>query len=85
MAAGVPVIASNAGGPSEIISHGVDGLLVDPGDVRALSDAMLTLAGDVDLRRRLAAAATTRARDFSPEKSAATVTELYSHILRSEE
>ncbi len=37
---GRPVIASNAGGPAERISDGVDGLLFELGDARALADAI---------------------------------------------
>jgi glycosyltransferase involved in cell wall biosynthesis len=37
---GRPVIASNAGGPAERISDGVDGLLFELGDTRALADAI---------------------------------------------
>ena len=40
MAAGVPVVASDAGGPSEIIRHGVDGFLVPPDDVAALASQL---------------------------------------------
>lgn len=54
MALGRPVIASAAGGPAEIITDGHDGVLVAPGDVDALADAMLRLAADPGLRARLA-------------------------------
>lgn len=40
MAAGCPVVASATGGLREIITHGLNGLLVDPDDAIALSDAM---------------------------------------------
>ena len=49
-AAGVPIIASRAGGMPEIVEHRGNGLLVDPGDSRALSHAMIELLDDADLR-----------------------------------
>ena len=49
-AAGVPIIASRAGGMPEIVEHHGNGLLVDPGDRRALSRAMIELLDDADLR-----------------------------------
>jgi glycosyltransferase involved in cell wall biosynthesis len=41
MAAGKPVIASRVGAIPSVISPGENGLLVEPGDVRSLGDAML--------------------------------------------
>ncbi|RPE85142.1 glycosyltransferase involved in cell wall biosynthesis [Curtobacterium sp. PhB137] len=54
MALGRPVIAADAGGPAEVLTHGEDGLLVRPGDVDALAHAILRLAGDEQERNRLA-------------------------------
>lgn len=57
MARSLPVIASHTGGPAEIITHGVDGLLVEPGDERALVSAILQLVEDPAKRKQLAQAA----------------------------
>jgi glycosyltransferase involved in cell wall biosynthesis len=57
MAAGVPVIASGVGGPAEIVTDGVTGLLVPPRRVEALAQAINDLLDDSDLRARLSAAA----------------------------
>ncbi|WP_084740856.1 MULTISPECIES: glycosyltransferase [unclassified Curtobacterium] len=54
MALGRAVIASDAGGPAEIITDDRDGLLVSPGDVAALASAMVRLAADREARGRLA-------------------------------
>ncbi|MFI1097665.1 stealth conserved region 3 domain-containing protein [Streptomyces sp. NPDC020917] len=57
-AAGVPVVAYDiVTGPAEIIRHDVDGLLVPPGDVQSLADAMARLMGDDTLRRTMGEAA----------------------------
>jgi glycosyltransferase involved in cell wall biosynthesis len=61
MAAGLPVVGWRAGNLPHLAEHGREGLLADPGDVAALSAALARLAGDGGLRRRMAAAASTRA------------------------
>jgi colanic acid/amylovoran biosynthesis glycosyltransferase len=54
MALGVPVIATNVAGTSELVENGETGLLVRPTDSEALANAMITMMGDYDLRRRSA-------------------------------
>lgn len=65
MAAGAPVVASRAGGLPDLVADGESGMLVAPGDVRGLRDALERLAADPGLRGRLAAGARARARRFS--------------------
>lgn len=57
MARELPVIASNVGGPSEIITHGKNGLLVEAGDERALALAISQLINDPNKRQRFGQAA----------------------------
>jgi glycosyltransferase involved in cell wall biosynthesis len=54
MASGLPAIASRVGGVPAVITHGDSGILVEPGDVRDLHRAMATIAGDAQLRLRIA-------------------------------
>jgi glycosyltransferase involved in cell wall biosynthesis len=53
MACGTPAVATTVGGCPEVIEDGVDGLLVQPGDPPALSDAIATLVADPELRARM--------------------------------
>jgi glycosyltransferase involved in cell wall biosynthesis len=81
MAAGLAVIATAAGGPLEIITPEVDGLLVAPGDVAALTTALQRLTGDAALRAHLGGAAANRARDFRPEVIGERAMRLYRELL----
>jgi phosphatidylinositol alpha 1,6-mannosyltransferase len=54
-ASGVAVVAPASGGPLDLVTHGVSGLLYDPDDPRALRRAVATAVGDETLRSRIAA------------------------------
>jgi glycogen(starch) synthase len=55
-----PVIGSQAGGMPEVVSDGVTGLLLPPGDSGALADAILRLAASAPLRAAMGAAGRAR-------------------------
>jgi glycosyltransferase involved in cell wall biosynthesis len=57
MALGVPVVASEAGGNTDLVTAGRTGLLVPTGDVRGWATAFERLLGDAGLAGRLTAAA----------------------------
>ncbi|GJD55179.1 glycosyltransferase family 4 protein [Methylobacterium dankookense] len=64
----LPILATAFAGTPEFIASGEHGLLVPPGDTAALAQALQDLAGDPDLRRRLALGARARlVRDFAME------------------
>lgn len=65
MAHGLCVIAPRSGGPNEIVRDEVDGLLFEPGDSKAIAEALVRLIEDRDLREQLASSARRRAKDFS--------------------
>jgi glycosyltransferase involved in cell wall biosynthesis len=69
MALGLPVISTDCpSGPSEIIEHRMNGLLVPVKDAEALARAILDIAGNNVLRNELSAGARLRARSFTLDK-----------------
>lgn len=79
---GKPVIASRVGGVPEIIEDGVSGVLVDPGDVEALGDALEQLR-DGGVRRALGnAARTVWSERFSKYHMAKALGLVYEEALR---
>jgi N-acetyl-alpha-D-glucosaminyl L-malate synthase BshA len=62
MACEVPVIATNAGGIPEVIEHGVDGYLVEPGDVQQAGRYAIELLSRADRGREMGHLARIHAR-----------------------
>jgi glycosyltransferase involved in cell wall biosynthesis len=63
MAHGRPVVASAVGGLLDLVVDGETGILVPPGDVQALREALRRLIGDPELRRRMGEAGRERVRE----------------------
>jgi glycosyltransferase involved in cell wall biosynthesis len=60
LAAGCPVVASRVGGVPDVVEDGVDGFLVEPGDVEGMAERLARLAADSALRTRMGAAGRAR-------------------------
>jgi glycosyltransferase involved in cell wall biosynthesis len=82
MACAKPVVASDCGGPREIVESGVTGLLVPPKDPEILAKAILTLLRDADLRIQMGQAGAKRVRDcFSAERMVGRLEAVYEEML----
>ena len=76
------VVASNTGGPSEVVRHGETGLLVPPSDAGALAAAIVTLLRDRALAERMGATAWEIARrEFTEQAMMDRVLSLYDSTL----
>jgi glycosyltransferase involved in cell wall biosynthesis/O-antigen/teichoic acid export membrane protein len=62
MTLGRPTIATNHGGPTEIIEHEISGFLVEPGNPQALADCLSEVLGSASLRTLVGQAARERIR-----------------------
>ena len=81
MAMGKPVIASEAGGLADLVEHGKTGLLVAPGDVGALRDAMTLLMRDEALRCEMATEAAERVKQFVASSVVPQLEQVYRGLL----
>ena len=81
-AAGLPVVATAVGGLPQQVTDGVEGLLVPPGDPVALANALITVAGDPDLRARMAKAASVRASDYDIRRTVQEQQRIYAALAR---
>ena len=82
MAAGVPVVATRVGGTPEVINDQEHGLLVPPGDARAIADAVCAVLKNPLLAARLSAHARERVvREFSFEAVVGRTQDLYLEVL----
>ncbi len=78
MAAGRPIVASRVAGIPDVVTDGIEGLLVPPKDAPALRSALLRLAKDTSLREALGSNARLRVeRDLTWERVASTLEECY--------
>lgn len=81
MSRGRPVIATQPGGHTDMVSDGETGLIVDRGDVEGLAVAMRFLLENEAERERLGAAAVVRAREFAVGVSLPRIERLYEETL----
>ncbi len=82
MAAGVAVVAADAGGIPHIIRNEATGLLVAPGSPEALAAGLLRLAKDDDARRRLAVAGHLEAQRWSWDAATESLLDSYRLALK---
>lgn len=77
MNASLPIVATTAGGITDVIEDGANGLTVRPRSPEELAKAQLRLIKDAPLRERLAAEAHRRREDFSSPRMAALTLKCY--------
>ncbi len=82
MACGIPVIATRSGGPEEIITHGIDGILIDINSPEQIADTLLQFKNDPSLQKRLIDKAMQMVRSrFSLESMIMSYESLYQSVL----
>lgn len=83
MAAGVPVISSNAGGLPEVNRHGVTGMMSDVGNVEDLTRNTLYILRDEETLAKFKRQAFERAKDFDLPKILPMYEAIYAAVLKN--
>ncbi|MGF1564918.1 MAG: N-acetyl-alpha-D-glucosaminyl L-malate synthase BshA [Flavobacteriales bacterium] len=83
MAAGVPVISSNAGGLPEVNRHGVTGMMSDVGNVEDLTRNTLYILRDEETLAKFKRQAFERAKDFDLPKILPMYEAIYTAVLKN--
>ncbi len=83
MAVGLPVIATAVGSLPEVVSDGVNGLLIPPKDPEALAAALARLLADPAWARKLGEQARQVVEaNFSLERLGGEINEIYAELIR---
>jgi glycosyltransferase involved in cell wall biosynthesis len=77
MAAGKPIVASNVGGIPDLVQHDINGLLVPPGDVKALAAGIRQLINDPAKAKMMGQRGRERCHHFSLEAMVKKIDALY--------
>lgn len=80
MALGLPPVVTRVGGNAEVVSHGIDGLVVEPRQPDELAAAYVALARDGCRRAALGASAARRAADFDITDTVRTLEDRYRRL-----
>ncbi len=80
MSAGIPVVATKVGGIPEIVRHEETGLLVPPGDVGAMAEAIEQLLQDRERAKAFGERGRERAQQFSIEQAVQRHEDLYERV-----
>lgn len=82
----LPVIATDVGGAGEVIDHGINGILIEPGDTEAIAANVAELSQNVELRTRIALAGRESVlRRFTVDKTVDRQLELYQRWIAERE
>jgi glycosyltransferase involved in cell wall biosynthesis len=85
MACGLPVVAAQATGATNLVRNGITGTLCDAGETEEFADALEAYARDPDLRRRHGEAGLAIAKTMDWDSINATVIRVYLHAIHKRE
>ncbi len=83
MAASKPIVATNIEGFSSVMTHGEEGLLVDPKNVEQLAQGIATLVQNPALRAKMGSMGRKRVEEFRWDRVATQVLDYYNDLIQT--
>jgi len=80
MAAGVPIVASDIHGYKNVVQRGIQGLLVEPKNHRALAAALYRLSNDEELRHRMGEEGRAKAPEYAWDRVSEQIVDFYHEV-----
>lgn len=85
-AAGLPIVSFECKcGPKDVIENGVDGFLVEDGDIEQLAQKLVVLMQDANLRKQMGSAAYAHSDRYSEERIMKQWTDLFDEVMEGKE
>ena len=85
-AAGLPIVSFDCKcGPKDVIENGVDGFLVEDGDIEQLAQKLVVLMQDANLRKQMGSAAYAHSDRYSEERIMKQWTDLFDEVMEGKE
>ena len=85
-AAGLPIVSFDCKcGPKDVIENGVDGFLVEDGDIEQLAQKLVVLMQDANLRKQMGSAAYAHSERYSEERIMKQWTDLFDEVMEGKE
>lgn len=85
-AAGLPIVSFDCKcGPKDVIENGVDGFLVEDGDIEQLAQKLVVLMQDTNLRKQMGSAAYAHSERYSEERIMKQWTDLFDEVMEGKE
>lgn len=76
-----PIISTPVGGIPEVVKDGVNGIMVNPGNVQEIAKAISAFVGDKKLVEEYGMHSIELVKPYLPETVFATLSEMYSHLI----
>jgi glycosyltransferase involved in cell wall biosynthesis len=84
--AGLPIVSFDCKcGPKDVIENGVDGFLVEDGDIEQLAQKLVVLMQDANLRKQMGSAAYAHSERYSEERIMKQWTDLFDEVMEGKE